>query len=180
MRSIPTCFVTAAFTTLTAIFPAAAADFKPAKPVEIIVAATPGGGYDNLARPLQRILQDRKVIETPVVLVHKPGAGGAIGWQYLHQRPNDGHVISIISGTILGANIMGQSKLSYTDFTTLPLIFNEYVGFHVKPDSQIRDGKDLLERFKKDPMSLSITPGKSLPAGATPGWTPGHRGTNPW
>ena len=162
MRSIPTCFVTAAFTTLTAIFPASAADFKPTKPVEIIVAATPGGGYDNLARPLQRILQDRKVIETPVVLVHKPGAGGAIGWQYLHQRPNDGHVISIISGTILGANIMGQSKLSYTDFTTLPLIFNEYVGFHVKPDSQIRDGKDLLERFKKDPMSLSITPGTSV------------------
>lgn len=163
MRSFITCFV-AALTGLGTAMPAVAAspEFKPSKPVEIIVAATPGGGYDNLARPLQHILQDDKVVETPVVLVHKPGAGGAIGWQYLNQRPNDGHTISIISGTILGANIMGQSKVSYTDFTTLPMIFNEYVGFHVKPDSPIKDGRDLVERFKKDPMSLSITPGTSV------------------
>lgn len=163
MRSLITCFV-AALSTMGVATPVGAAspEFKPTKPVEIIVAATPGGGYDNLARPLQRILQDDKVVETPVVLVHKPGAGGAIGWQYLNQRPNDGHTISIISGTILGANIMGQSKVSYTDFTTLPMVFNEYVGFHVKPDSPIRDGRDLVERFKKDPMSLSITPGTSV------------------
>jgi len=138
------------------------ADWKPDKSLNLVVAATPGGGYDNLSRPMQRILQEQKLVDPAVVLVHKPGAGGAIGWSYLNQRPNDGHTIAIISGTILGANIMGQSQLKYTDFTTLPLMFNEYIGFHVKADSPIRDGRDLVERLKKDPASLSMSPGTSI------------------
>ena len=141
---------------------AAVAEWKPEKNIEIIVAATPGGGYDNLARPIQRVLQERKLVDPPVVLVHKPGAGGAIGWGYLNQRPNDGHTVSIISGTILGANIMGRSAQKYTEFTTLPMMFNEYVGFHVKADSPIKDGRDLVERYKKDPLALSMTGGTSV------------------
>jgi putative tricarboxylic transport membrane protein len=141
---------------------AASAGWQPDKNLGIVVAATPGGGYDNLARPMQRILQERKLVDPAVVLVHKPGAGGALGWAYLNQRTNDGHIISIISGTILGAQIMGQSQLKYTDFTTLPMMFNEYIGFHVKADSPIRDGRDLVERLKKDPNSLSFSPGTSI------------------
>ena len=140
---------------------AASAGWQPDKNLGIVVAATPGGGYDNLARPMQRILQERKLVEPAVVLVHKPGAGGALGWAYLNQRTNDGHIISIISGTILGAQIMGQSQLKYTDFTTLPMMFNEYIGFHVKADSPIKDGRDLVERLKKDPNSLSFSPSTS-------------------
>ncbi len=141
---------------------AAAPGWQPEKNLGIVVAATPGGGYDNLARPMQRILQERKLVDYPIVLVHKPGAGGALGWGYLNQRQNDGHIISIISGTILGAQIMGQSPLKYTDFTTLPMMFNEFIGFHVKADSPIKDGRDLIERLKKDPAALSMSPGTSV------------------
>jgi putative tricarboxylic transport membrane protein len=141
---------------------AASADWRPERNIELIIAATPGGGYDNLARPLQKILQERKLVDHGVLAIYKPGAGGAIGWNYLNQRPNDGHALSIISGTILGANIMGQMDLKYTDFTTLPMMFNEYVGFHVRADSPIKDGRELIERLKKDPLSLSITPGTSV------------------
>lgn len=148
-----------------AALPAHAADtWKPdAKNIELIIAATPGGGYDNLARPLQKILIERKLVEPAGVLaIYKPGAGGAIGWNYLNQRPNDGHAISIISGTILGAQIMGQMETKYTDFTALPMMFNEYVGIHVRPDSPLKTGRDLIERLKKDPTSLSMTPGTSV------------------
>jgi tripartite-type tricarboxylate transporter receptor subunit TctC len=84
------------------------------------IAAIPVGGYDNLARPLQKILTERKLVDQNVVAVYKPGAGGAISWNYLNQRPNDGHAISIISGTILGAHITGQMSTKCTDFTALP------------------------------------------------------------
>lgn len=141
---------------------ATAADWKPERPVELVIAATPGGGYDNLARPVQKILNERKLIDSNVLAVYKPGAGGAIGWNYLNQRPNDGHAISIISGTILGAHIMGQMTSKYTDFTALPMMFNEYVGLHVRPDSPIRTGADLIERLKKDPGAVSMAPGTSV------------------
>jgi putative tricarboxylic transport membrane protein len=143
--------------------PVQAADtWKPDRTIELIIAATPGGGYDNLARPMQKILGERKLVDVNILAINKPGAGGAIGWNYLNQRPNEGHAISIISGTILGANIMGQMDTKYTDFTTLPMIFNEYVGFHVRPDSPIKNANDMIERLKKDPMSLSMTPGTSV------------------
>jgi putative tricarboxylic transport membrane protein len=57
---------------------------------------------------------------------------------------------------------MGQMDVKYTDFTALPMIFNEYVGMHVKPDSPIKTAGDLIERLKKDPLSLTITPGTSI------------------
>lgn len=155
---------TALVLTAAAMLPAYGADtWKPDRNIELIIAATPGGGYDNLARPLQKILIERKLVEPGNVLaIYKPGAGGAIGWNYINQRPNDGHTISIISGTILGAQIMGQMETKYTDFTALPMMFNEYVGIHVRPDSPLKTGNDLLERLKKDPTSLSITPGTSV------------------
>jgi putative tricarboxylic transport membrane protein len=156
------CAAAAATLTLPAPAMAAAAEFKPDRPLEIVVAATPGGGYDNLARPLQRILQEQKLVDRPVVLVHKPGAGGTIGWNSLNQRPADGHMVSIISGTILGAQIMGRTPVKYTDFTILPMAFNEYLGFHVRTDSPITGGRDMLDRFRKDPQALSITPGTSV------------------
>jgi len=159
------CVVWATVASICAAVPpvvAAAADWKPDRNIELIIAATPGGGYDNLARPLQKILTERKLVDPNVLAVYKPGAGGAIGWNYLNQRPNDGHVISIISGTILGANIMGQMTTKYTDFTALPMMFNEYVGIHVRPDSPIKTGADLIERLKKDPGALSMSPGTSI------------------
>lgn len=158
------CLRAAVMLAAAAVAPATAqaADWKPERNIELIIAATPGGGYDNLARPLQKILTERKLVDPNVLAIYKPGAGGAIGWNYLNQRPNDGHAISIISGTILGANIMGQMTAKYTDFTALPMMFNEYVGIHVHPDSSLKTGKDLIERLKKDPTSLSMTPGTSV------------------
>lgn len=139
-----------------------AAEWKPERNIELVIAATPGGGYDNLARPVQKILSERKLVDQNVIAVYKPGAGGTIGWNYLNQRPNDGHAISIISGTILGAPIMGQTTTKYTDFTALPMMFNEYVGIHVRPDSPIKNGNDLIDRLRKDPGAISMSPGTSI------------------
>ena len=110
----------------TVIAPAYGADWRPERNIELIIAATPGGGYDNLARPLQKILQERKLVDHSVLALYKPGAGGAIGWGYLNQRPSDRHVLSIISGTILGANIMGQMDLKSTGDAAIAV-----VGGHV-------------------------------------------------
>ena len=44
-----------------------AADWKPEKPVEIVVNTVPGNGPDRTARVIQGIVQDKKQIEVPVV-----------------------------------------------------------------------------------------------------------------
>jgi putative tricarboxylic transport membrane protein len=73
---------------------AAAADWKPEKNVEIVAMSGPGGANDVIARALQRIMQQMKLVEAPITVVSKVGAGGVLGWTYLNQHAGDGGYIS--------------------------------------------------------------------------------------
>src|ERR1035437_9668844 len=53
--------------------PAAAAEWKPDKGIELIVGTGPGSGVDNTARTLQAIMHANKLIETPLTITNKPG-----------------------------------------------------------------------------------------------------------
>jgi putative tricarboxylic transport membrane protein len=58
--------------------------------------------------------------------------------------------------TILTNHIIGASVLNYTDFTPIASLFNECIVFAVKADAPLKTGRDLIERLKKDPKSVSI------------------------
>ena len=60
------------------------------------------------------------------------------------------------SACILACVACGQGQVAYTDMVPLAQLFNEYVGFAVRPDSTISSGADVIERLRKDPGSLSI------------------------
>lgn len=153
---------------ITAIFAfvlassAQAQPWKPTKNVEIIVGVTPGGGIDRTARLIQKIMQDRKFVETPVSVVNKPGGGMTIGMLYLNQHAGDAHYFFISAASTLTNQIMGKSTLGHKDFTPIALLYDEYIGFAVKADSPIRTGKDLLDVLKHKPESLPIAIATSL------------------
>jgi putative tricarboxylic transport membrane protein len=59
--------------------PAAAQQWKPSKPVELVVGSSPGGSPDVMARLVQRIFQNGGLVPSSTV-VNKPGAANTIGW----------------------------------------------------------------------------------------------------
>ena len=65
---------------------AAAADWKPEKTVEIVTMSGPGGANDVIARTVQRVIQQKKLVDTPLAIVSKVGAGGVLSWNYLNQQ----------------------------------------------------------------------------------------------
>ncbi|MGZ9067321.1 MAG: tripartite tricarboxylate transporter substrate binding protein, partial [Burkholderiales bacterium] len=69
---------------------------------------------------------------------------------------SDAHYLLIATPALLLSHIVGSSKLSYTDFTPVASLFNDYYVFAVNTASPIRTGKDLLERLKNDPQSIAI------------------------
>lgn len=135
--------------------PLSAADWKPANQVEIVVPNSPGGGNDAVGRLLQKLLQDRKLIPTPAIVSNKPAGGGSATLAYLGQKPNDPHFLAVVSITQQLNYITGTQVQSYRDFTPLATMIGDFIGFAVRADSPITSGKDLLERLKKDPSSLS-------------------------
>ncbi len=71
----------------------------PGKAIELVVPFSPGGSTDAMAR----IVGPRLSLElnTPVVIVNKPGAGGAIGTSYVLASP-DGYRIGTGGNSNLG------------------------------------------------------------------------------
>src|SRR5512140_1786663 len=72
------------------IAPVLAQDWKPSRNTEFVVGAGSGGGNDRTARVIQKILQERALIPTPMVVVNRPGAGGVIAQDYLNTHQGDG------------------------------------------------------------------------------------------
>ena len=140
----------------------AADPWHPTRNVEIVVPAAAGSALDALSRIFQRVVQDQKLVPATVSVANKAGGGNAVGFAYLASRPADGHTLLVTPFTIITNRITGANPLSYEDFTPIAMLADEHIGFVVKADSPIKDGRDLLERLKKDPASVSMALASAL------------------
>lgn len=147
---------TLAFALVLACAPAAAQSWSPMKNVEIVAASVPGGSNDKTARAIEHILVGKKLVSSSVTVVNKAGGGGNIAYTYVSQHPGDPHYLAVATDAMLSNNILGASSLTANDFTPIALLFNDYTVIAVAANSPIKTGKDLVERLKKDPQSISI------------------------
>lgn len=130
--------------------------WSPQKNVEIVVGSAPGGSNDKTARQVEKILNDKKLVNTSLTVVNKPGGGSTIAFNYVNQHAGDAHYLMVGTTALLSNHIVGTSKLGHADFTPIASLFNDYVVFAVNASSSIKTGKDLADRLRKDPQSVAI------------------------
>lgn len=140
----------------------AAETWSPAHAIELIAPSGAGGGSDHVARAVQKVLQESKLVDVPVTIVNRPGAGGALAWSGLNQGSADGSRIAISTANLLTNAILGKSTLRFTDLTPVAQLFSEYPGVAVRNDSPIKNGKDLLAQLKQDPSALPVAIGTTI------------------
>jgi putative tricarboxylic transport membrane protein len=140
----------------------AASAWHPTHNVEIIVSTSPGSGSDTTARFIQKLLVDNKLVEVAVTVMNKPGGGGAIGATYLNQHAGNGHYVMVTSPSLLANEITGRTKIKYTDVTPLAQLGTEPVVFTVRADSPMTIARDLAQRLKAKPDSLSFSIGTTM------------------
>ncbi len=141
--------------------PAHAQDqWRPSKHVEFITGGA-GGSQERPVRLMHHLAQDRKLLPVNAIVSVKPGAGGALSIAYLNQHAGNAHYTLLISPTFVTNHITGSSATGPTDVTPLVNLFSEHLGFHVRADSPIKTGRDLVERLLRDPQSLSIAIGSN-------------------
>jgi len=139
---------------------AAAQSWKPDRNVELIVPGGAGGGQDRTARILQKIMQGG-LVPAAVTVVNRPGGGSSLAYIHLNQFTGDGHYLATATATLLTNHILGRSPLSYTHFTPISVLYGEYIGFAVKADGPFKNGRDIIERMKAAPDSVSFAFGTS-------------------
>ncbi|MGD9944231.1 MAG: tripartite tricarboxylate transporter substrate binding protein [Burkholderiaceae bacterium] len=129
--------------------------WKPTRPIEIVNPAAPGGSVDLMSRMLKKYIEDNRLVDVPVNVVYKTGANGAIALDYVNQARGSGETVFAIAHTFLTIRLTGESKMDWRDLTPLGILFKEYHVTAVGADSPLKTGKDLIERMRRDPGSLS-------------------------
>ncbi|MGH8665336.1 MAG: tripartite tricarboxylate transporter substrate binding protein, partial [Burkholderiales bacterium] len=141
----------------------------PTHPVELVVGVSPGGGIDRTARTVQRIVQDKRLIDVPLNVINKPGGGGTIAQTYLNQHAGDAHYVVITATSLLTNHIIGRTPIGHHHFTPVAMLYDEYLGVAVNADSPIKTGRELLNALNKPealPIGIAASAGNTNHIGA--------------
>jgi putative tricarboxylic transport membrane protein len=134
--------------------PAAAQEF-PTKPVELVIPYGPGGSHDLTARALATVAQ--QYLGQPLLVVLKPGGGGAVGSQYVIRAKPDGYTL-MLGGT--GPNtifaLVQKAPIGPDQFQTVARINYSAAVFSVRGDAPWKGLKDVVEHAKKNPGKLNF------------------------
>ena len=106
----------------------------PNKPVQLIIPIPAGGGGDITGRVIADELG--KILKTQIIVSNKPGAGNALGTEFVAKSKKDGYTIGYTSSAaIVFAPIMNPENVSYDmlkDFDPLALHVFFSSGFAVQ------------------------------------------------
>jgi putative tricarboxylic transport membrane protein len=128
----------------------------PARTIELVPAGAPGGGLDLVARGFESAMRDEKLLKENFAIKNMGGAGGNLAKTYIHQKKGDPHFLYLESNRIFLNRIVGTTNLSYTDVTPLGRLMTEYLVWVVRADSPYKTARDVLDKLKADPSSVTF------------------------
>src|SRR5256714_3988177 len=129
----------------------------PARPVTVIVAFTPGGPSDLIARILGKKLEQR--LGQPFVIENRPGAGGNIAAEAVAHAAGDGYTLLMGNNSILATNASLYKKIGYNaeqDFAPISVIGSQANILVVNPSLPVRSLADLIALAKAKPGKLNF------------------------
>ena len=133
--------------------PAQAQEWRPDRPLTMIVAFAAGGGTDLAARTIARFME--RDLGQSVVVMNRPGAGGEIGFTELARARPDGLTIGFINTPhIVTLPIERRTRFRLEDFTLIGNIVDDPGGIWVRADSPINDFAALLAAARAQPETI--------------------------
>jgi len=137
---------------------ALAADVFPSKPLRIIVATSPGGSNDFVARMVGAKLSER--LRQHVVVFNRPGGGGVIGYELGANANPDGYTLVLASASF--AALPATHRLPYDPIRSFVPIAKLGTGpFLLIVNSKVaaHSVKELIALAKKKPGELIMASG---------------------
>lgn len=124
------------------------------KGIDITAPAGPGGGYDQLARATQQVLQ-KEGLASGVQVSNVPGAGGTIGLAQFVTGKKRGSNLMVAGLGLVGAVLTNKASITLDQVTPLARLQGEYQPLVVAANSPIKTLNDLISKYKADPGSVS-------------------------
>ncbi|MDQ7777762.1 tripartite tricarboxylate transporter substrate binding protein [Paracoccus aminovorans] len=133
----------------------ALADWPTDRPIELIVAYSPGGGTDIMLRTLAPYLEADLGTQIPVL--NRPGASGEIAYTALSQARPDGYTLSSLNVPgFLTMRIGRKLRFDPADICPVARIVEDPGMFVVQADSPYNSLADVVAYAKDHPGAVSV------------------------
>lgn len=146
------------FLLFLALLPTAGRAQEPAfpqrNPIEITVLFPAGSSADVTARVLAEGIS--KQLNQRVIVVNRPGAGGAIGYKHVAGQKPDGYSLVWNSNSISTTFHSGQLPFDYRTFDAVARVLVESPVVAVRADSRWKSLKDLITEAGARPKAVSV------------------------
>jgi tripartite-type tricarboxylate transporter receptor subunit TctC len=138
---------------LMVVMPGQAADF-PTKEVQIIIPWAAGGATDLIFRALAATTG--KYLGKPVVVVNKPGGGGAVGYTEGMKAAPDGYTLTaaVTPMTILPHQV--TTAFTYKNFEPILNVVSDPSMFLIRSDAPWKSLKEFLDYAKQNPDMITV------------------------
>jgi tripartite-type tricarboxylate transporter receptor subunit TctC len=134
--------------------PAIAQQWKPTRPINLIVPWAAGGSTDQVTRVTAAELE--KALGQTIVIINQPGASGSIGTKSAVDAPKDGYTWTAGAAQDLGTyETLGSLKTNIKDWHLFLNVANiQVIG--VNPKTPYKNAKELLDAMKAKPGQISV------------------------
>ncbi|HXU89295.1 MAG TPA: tripartite tricarboxylate transporter substrate binding protein [Methylomirabilota bacterium] len=139
---------------------AAAQESFPSRPITIVAPFPPGGVADLTARPVAAAME--KLLKSPVGVVNKTGAAGAVGMQSVAVARPDGYTLLLALSSISiipeADKIFGRPPAFTVDqFAPIALISADPTVLVVPADKPWKTAKDFIDDARSRPGQISFS-----------------------
>ena len=128
-----------------------AAPVYPNRPITLVSPNPPGGTTDLQARALAQAA--KKFLPAPIIIVNRPGGGGAVGiFEVLQSKPN-GYMIVIVGSSqiVVAPHTLKTPYQGPEDYTPVIKLTKSLFTFSVHASSQWKTIKELVDYAKANP-----------------------------
>jgi tripartite-type tricarboxylate transporter receptor subunit TctC len=127
----------------------------PEKTVQYIIPFAPGGESDITARLQAQVFSQK--YKQQMVVMNKPGAGGALIWSTLNGMPADGYTVAGINLPHIVLQPL-EGNVTYKTEDMTPVYFFQYTAdaIVVPNDSPIKSYQEFIAAAKANPGKISL------------------------
>lgn len=138
----------------------AQAEWKPTKPIELVVHTGPGGGSDVLARTIAVMLEKEKLLPVRVQVVNKTGGNAAVAAAYLAEKKGETHTLGLITSVWIATPLTSaEARVTLRDLTPVARLVFDPAVFAVRADSPYKTMHDFIEAARANPGKLKQSGG---------------------
>lgn len=123
--------------------------------LKVMIGANPGGGFDQTGRSLGAAMIAAGSARN-ATFENKGGAGGTIGLaQFVNSERGNGSALIVTGAVMVGAIETGKPPVTLKNATPIARLFADTMILVVPANSPIQTLKDLIDKLKANPGSVS-------------------------